>query len=63
MANEKLLDIQKKIEELKIEQEKLSKEALELQQVEGGEAVYAIRPAGRHLLTIGEDLIKISAQL
>ncbi len=58
MANEKLLKIQKRIEGLKREQDALAKESLEIQKKEGGNAMYSIRPAGRHVLTIGEDLIQ-----
>lgn len=58
MANEELVEIQKEIEVLREKQNRLEKELLERQNDDGGKAIYTIRPAGRHVLTIGEDLIQ-----
>lgn len=55
---EKLTEIQERISELKKEQVLLEQEAASILDVNGGEADYAIRPAGRHVLTIGEELIQ-----
>lgn len=50
-------EIQKRIEELKEEQQRL--EAAAVQMVgNNGTRIYSIRPAGRHVLTIGEELIQ-----
>ncbi|WP_455504438.1 ATP-binding protein [Blautia sp.] len=59
MDNQKrtsITEIETRLEELQVEKEKLLKAASEIE----GEFLssYEIRPAGRHVLTIGEDLIQ-----
>lgn len=51
-------EILERIKTLKAEQQRLEEESIKLLKEEGGEAVYTIRPAGRHVLTIGEGLIQ-----
>ena len=55
---DKLKEIQSKIAEMKKEQLLLEEQAANIIDQEGGEASYTIRPAGRHVLTIGEELIQ-----
>lgn len=59
METQKILnitEIEKRLEELRTEKEKLLQTASE---IEGSYlSAYEIRPAGRHVLTIGEDLIQ-----
>ena len=51
-----IVEIEKRLEELRAEREKLLQAASE---IEGAYlSTYEIRPAGRHVLTIGEDLIQ-----
>lgn len=51
-----IIEIEKRLEELRAEKEELLKAASE---IEGAYlSSYEIRPAGRHVLTIGEDLIQ-----
>jgi len=51
-----ITDIEKRLEELRAEKEELLQAASE---IEGAYlSAYEIRPAGRHVLTIGEDLIQ-----
>ena len=51
-----IIEIEKRLEELRVEKEKLLQAASE---IEGAYlSTYEIRPAGRHVLTIGEDLIQ-----
>lgn len=51
-----IVEIENRLEQISLEKEELLKEALKIE----GEHLksYGIRPAGRHLLTIGEDLIQ-----
>lgn len=58
MQKKSLSEIQEQIKKLKEEQSKLEEESLKILKEEGGEGIYTIRPAGRHVLTIGEDLIQ-----
>lgn len=58
MGNSELLEIQRELEELRKKQNRLKQKMLKKQNSDGGKAVYNIRPAGRHVLTIGEDLIQ-----
>ena len=51
-----ITEIEKRLEELRAEKEELLQAASE---IEGTYlSAYEIRPAGRHVLTIGEDLIQ-----
>lgn len=51
-----ITEIEKRLEELRFEKEKLLQAASE---INGAYlSSYEIRPAGRHVLTIGEDLIQ-----
>lgn len=54
--NTDIAEIEKRLEELKAEKEELLKAASEMEGVYLSS--YGIRPAGRHVLTIGEDLIQ-----
>lgn len=54
--NTDIAEIEKRLEELKSEKEELLKAASEMEGVYLSS--YGIRPAGRHVLTIGEDLIQ-----
>ena len=58
MNNQSLEELQTKINNLKEEQVKLEAEAAEIIKETGGDGIFSIRPAGRHVLTIGEDLIQ-----
>ena len=51
-----IAEIEERLEELRIEKERLLQVASEIE----GDYMksYEIRPAGRHILTIGEDLIQ-----
>lgn len=53
-----LNEIQTEIENLKKKQYELENKALEIETEVGGSVKYSIRPAGRHVLTIGEELIQ-----
>lgn len=54
--NTQIMEIEKRLEELRTEKEALLQAASE---IEGAYlSTYEIRPAGRHVLTIGEDLIQ-----
>lgn len=55
-SNVKITEIEKRLQKLREEKEKLLHEASE---IEGAYlSTYEMRPAGRHVLTIGEDLIQ-----
>lgn len=58
MNNHTLEELQTKIYRLKKEQAQLESEAAEIIKEKGGDGIFSIRPAGRHVLTIGEDLIQ-----
>ena len=54
--NENIAKIEKRLEELRIEKEELLQKA---SNIKGAYlSTYEIRPAGRHVLTIGGDLIQ-----
>lgn len=56
IQNKSIEEIEKRLEEIRVEKENLLQEASE---IEGAYlSAYEIRPAGRHILTIGEDLIQ-----
>ena len=58
MKDQNIQELQNKIEDLKKKQKELEKESMQIIEQQGGSSFFSIRPAGRHLITIGEELIQ-----